>query len=476
MIGKELIAWRDKPLEQDYLIKKPPFQALFLFALPIIIGNLFQQTYTMADSAIVGRFVSEQALAAVGASYSLTNIFICVAIGGGMGASVIVSQYFGAQKYDRMKTAIYTASLAFLVLSLLLGVFGLFCSREIMVLLNTPADCLSMASEYLRIYFLGLPFLFMYNVFSAMFNALGKSRIPLGFLIFSSLFNIVLDYLLVAGAHMGVSGVAWATLIAQGISAVLSMLVLLRILGKMSLPANSMEDSYRAGAMTTIPTKPPVFDGKELVSMTRIAIPSILQQSTVSIGMMLVQSVVNSFGSTALAGFSAAMRIESICVVPMSGIGNAVSSYTAQNLGAGKTERVVKGYHAAVRMVIFCAVILCISMECFHHPLIALFLGTDGAAEAFLTGESYLTFMGWFFCMIGFKMSVDGLLRGSGDMVMFTVANLVNLSIRVIVAMTCAPRFGIAMVWCAVPIGWTANFLISYGRYRTGKWKEHGVV
>ena len=448
-------------MEQDYLIKKPPFQALFIFALPIIIGNLFQQTYTMADSAIVGRFVSEQALAAVGASYSLTNIFICVAIGGGMGASVIVSQYFGAQKYDRMKTAIYTASLAFLGLSLLLGIFGLFCSREIMVLLNTPADCLSMASEYLRIYFLGLPFLFMYNVFSAMFNALGKSRIPLGFLIFSSLFNIVLDYLLVAGAHMGVSGVAWATLIAQGISAVLSMLVLLRILSRISMELD---------------TGTTFFDGKELTSMTRIAIPSILQQSTVSIGMMLVQSVVNSFGSAALAGFSAAMRIESICVVPMSGIGNAVSSYTAQNLGAGKTDRVVKGYHAAVRMVIFCAVILCISMECFHHSLIALFLGTDGATEAFLTGEGYLTFMGWFFCMIGFKMSVDGLLRGSGDMVMFTVANLVNLSIRVIVAMTCAPRFGIAMVWCAVPIGWTANFLISYARYRTGKWKERGVV
>ena len=445
-------------MEQDYLIKKPPFQALFLFALPIIIGNLFQQTYTMADSAIVGRFVSEQALAAVGASYSLTNIFICVAIGGGMGASVIVSQYFGAQKYDHMKTAIYTASLAFLGLSLLLGIFGLFCSREIMILLNTPADCLSMASEYLRIYFLGLPFLFMYNVFSSMFNALGKSRIPLGFLIFSSLFNIVLDYILVAGGHMGIAGVAWATLIAQGISAVLSMIVLLRTLGKMSSSGTTF------------------FNSKELASMTRIAIPSILQQSTVSIGMMLVQSVVNSFGSAALAGFSAAMRIESICVVPMSGIGNAVSSYTAQNLGAGKTDRVVKGYHAAIRMVIFCAVVLCISMECFHHPLIALFLRSDGAAEAFYTGENYLTFMGWFFCLIGFKMSVDGLLRGSGDMVMFTVANLVNLSIRVIVAMTCAPRFGVAMVWYAVPIGWAANFLISYGRYRTGKWKESGVV
>lgn len=451
-------------MEQDYLIKKPPFQALFLFALPIIIGNLFQQTYTMADSAIVGRFVSEQALAAVGASYSLTNIFICVAIGGGMGASVIVSQYFGAQKYDRMKTAIYTASLAFLGLSLLLGVFGLFCSREIMILLNTPADCLSMASEYLRIYFLGLPFLFMYNVFSSMFNALGKSRIPLGFLIFSSLFNIVLDYILVVGGHMGITGAAWATLIAQGISAVLSMVVLLRILGKMPSPATAMD------AGTTF------FDGKELASMTRIAIPSILQQSTVSIGMMLVQSVVNSFGSAALAGFSAAMRVESMCIVPMSGIGNAVSSYTAQNLGAGKTERVVKGYHAAIRMVIFCAVVLCVILELFHQPIMTLFLGADSVAEAFTTGENYLTFMGWFFCLIGFKMSVDGLLRGSGDMVMFTVANLVNLSIRVIVAMTCAPRFGIAMVWCAVPIGWAANFLISYGRYRTGKWKEHGVV
>ncbi len=477
-------------MEQDYLIKKPPFQALFLFALPIIIGNLFQQTYTMADSAIVGRFVSEQALAAVGASYSLTNIFICVAIGGGMGASVIVSQYFGAQKYDRMKTAIYTASLAFLGLSLLLSILGLFCSREIMILLNTPADCLSMASEYLRIYFLGLPFLFMYNVFSSMFNALGKSRIPLGFLIFSSLFNIVLDYILVVGGHMGIAGVAWATLIAQGISAVLSMIVLLQILGRMSSSVALMDDTRDTWTVTDVPAGEvrssgrgtcsdagtTFFDGKELASMTRIAIPSILQQSTVSIGMMLVQSVVNSFGSAALAGFSAAMRVESMCIVPMSGIGNAVSSYTAQNLGAGKTDRVVKGYHAAIRMVIFCAVVLCVILELFHQPIMTLFLGADSAAEAFTTGENYLTFMGWFFCLIGLKMSVDGLLRGSGDMLMFTIANLVNLSIRVIVAMTCAPRFGIAMVWCAVPIGWAANFLISYGRYRTGKWKERGVV
>ncbi len=441
-------------MEQDYLIKKKPLHALIIFSLPIILGNLFQQTYTMADSAIVGRFVGEQALAAVGASYSLTNIFICVAIGGGIGASVLVSRYFGAKEYGRMKVAVLTAMLSFLLISILLGGIGLLFSKQIMILLNTPADVLDMAVEYLNIYFLGLPFLFMYNILSSMFNALGKSRIPLYFLIFSSVFNVALDIVLVTWVKMGVAGVAWATLIAQGISAVLSFLVFIRNLKKLHCGHTK------------------AFDKDELLSMTKIALPSILQQSTVSIGMMLVQSVVNSFGSEALAGFSAAMRIESICIVPMVGIGNAVSSYTAQNIGAHQEERVVKGYRIANCMVLVCAAVICILLELFHRPIISLFLGAEGTAVAVATGEGYLTFMGWFFCLIGFKMSVDGLLRGAGDMKMFTVANLVNLFIRVFVAVTMAPNFGIAMVWYAVPIGWLSNWIISYLQYRTGKWKR----
>ena len=440
-------------MDNDYLIKKPPLQALFLFSLPMIIGNLFPQTYTMVDSAIVCRYVSEQALAAVGASYALTNIFICVAIGGGIGASVIVSRYFGAKEYGRMKTAVFTALLSFLGISLVLGVAGLFLGNQIMIWLNTPQDCLDMAAQYLRIYFLGLPFLFMYNVLSAMFNALGKSRIPLYFLIFSSVFNVVLDIIMVTKMDMGVAGVAWATLIAQGISAVLSFAVLIKNL-------NDLEGKQKT-----------LFDTMELSEMTRIAIPSILQQSTVSIGMMLVQSVVNGFGSEALAGFSAAMRIESICVVPMSAIGNAVSSYTAQNIGAQQKDRVVQGLHAASKMVIVCAAVICFFLEVFNRGMIGLFIGNEGTAVALSTGIGYLTFMGWFFCFIGFKMAVDGLLRGAGDMKMFTVANLVNLGIRVIIAITCAPRFGIAMVWCAVPVGWFVNWAISYAEYRTGKWK-----
>ncbi len=440
-------------MESDYLIRKKPMEALLLFSLPIILGNLFQQTYTMADSAIVGRFVSEQALAAVGASYSLTNIFICVAIGGGMGASVIVGRHFGAKQYRKMKAAIFTACFSFLAVSVLLGGLGLLFSRQIMAALNTPEDVLGMSVRYLNIYFYGLPFLFMYNVLSSMFNALGKSRIPLYFLIFSSVFNVILDLVLVIHFDLGVTGVAWATMIAQGISAVLSFGVLLKVLKKFGCGRTE------------------AFDRGELKNMTRIALPSILQQSTVSIGMMLVQSVVNSFGSEALAGFSAAMRIESICVVPMSGIGNAVSSYTAQNIGARRTKRVVEGFHAAVKMVLVCAAVICVALEVFHGEIISLFLGADGTAAAVATGEGYLTFMGWFFCLIGFKMSVDSVLRGSGDMKVFTVANLVNLSVRVIIAVTMAPRFGIAMVWYAVPVGWFLNWAISYSRYRTGKWK-----
>lgn len=440
--------------DRDYLITKKPMQALIIFALPIIIGNLFQQTYTMADSAIVGRYVGENALAAVGASYALTNIFICVAIGGGMGASIIVSRYFGAKNYSRMKLAVFTALLAFLVLSLGLGGAGLLFSRRIMLLLNTPSDIMGEATEYLNIYFIGLPFLFMYNILSSMFNSLGKSRIPLYFLIFSSVFNIILDIIMVRSFNMGVSGVAWATLIAQGISAVLSFIVFLRLLGRITREKSG------------------IFSFSELGDMTKIALPSILQQSIVSIGMMLVQSVVNGFGSQALAGFSAAARIESICVVPMVGIGNALSSYTAQNIGADRKERVPSGYKAANIMVIISAAVICIVIELFNRPIIRFFLEDGGTAPALETGCGYLAFTGWFFCLIGFKMAVDGLLRGAGDMKMFTVANLVNLFIRVSVSTVFAPRFGIAMVWYAVPIGWLANFIISFSQYKTGKWRK----
>ncbi len=442
-------------MNKEYLIEEKPFKAILFFAIPMIIGNLFQQFYTMADSVVVGQFVGENALAAVGASYSLTNVFISIAIGGGVGASVITSRYFGATDYGKMKCSIYTALFSFLTVSVFLGTVGILFGKQIMVLLNTPDNILDQATTYLNIYFLGLPFLFMYNIFSAMFNALGKSRIPLYLLVFSSVFNIGLDLIMVCIFQMGVAGVAWATLIAQGISAILAALLFLKELHSYSV-------SNHVG----------IFSCKELKKMTRIALPSILQQSTVSIGMMLVQSVVNGFGSEMLAGFTSAMRVESICIVPMAAMGNAISSYTAQNIGAGKLKRVITGYHTSYGIIAGFAILICIIVEVFHTPIISLFLGEDGTQLAIQTGNGCITFMGWFFGLIGLKMITDGLLRGAGDMKMFTIANLVNLSIRVFVALAFAPRFGIAMVWYAVPLGWAANYIISYFQYRTGKWKK----
>ncbi len=430
-------------------------KSLFLFALPMIIGNLFQQFYTMVDAVIVGRFVGEDALAAVGASYALTTVFISIAIGGGVGASVLTSQYLGGKDFTKMKTSIFTALFTFLGISIILGLGGFFLSSSIMEWLNTPDNIIEQASVFLRIYFIGLPFLFMYNVLSSVFNSLGKSDIPLYLLIFSSILNVILDLIMVCVFHLGVAGVAWATLIAQGISAVMSFNILMN-----HLKIYTANGNFRK------------YDTLALGKIFKIALPSILQQSIVSIGMMLVQSVVNGFGSEVLAGYSSAMRIESIVVVPLAAMGNAVSTFTAQNIGAGRKERVKKGYHAGYLIVAMFAIAICFILELFHTPIISAFLNKESSTLALQTGTAYLKFMGFFFVMIGLKMITDGLLRGAGDMKVFTISNLVNLSIRVFVAFKFAPIWGVAAVWYAVPMGWTANYLLSFSRYLTGKWKN----
>lgn len=435
-------------------------RSLFFFALPMILGNLFQQFYSTADSIIVGQFVGEKALAAVGASYALTTVFIMIAIGGGIGASVITSQYLGAALYQRMKTSVNTALFSFLAVSVLLGGIGLIFSRSILISLNTPDNVLEEAILYLKIYFTGLPFLFMYNILSSIFNALGNSKTPLYLLIFSSLLNIVMDLVLVGGFGLGVAGAAAATVFAQGLSAVISFCLLLR-----ALKSYDNQEGEKA-----------LFDVQMFGNMVKVSIPSMVQQSIVSIGMLLVQSVVNGFGSSVLAGYTAGMRIESICVVPMIASGNAVSTFTAQNLGAGQVERVKKGYLAAVKMVAAFAVIICLSLTFFHEYIIRSFLETGSEAAAFETGNSYLTFIAFFFVFLGLKAITDGVLRGAGDVVVFTLANLINLGIRVAAAFTLAPLIGVQGVWFAVPMGWASNYLISLVRYLSGKWSRKKLI
>ncbi|MDB7642699.1 MATE family efflux transporter [Ligilactobacillus ruminis] len=431
----------------EYLITDTPLKALTVFAMPMILGSFFQQIYNMADSVIVGQFVGSSALAAVGACAALTNVFICVALGAGVGAGVLVSRYFGAREYGKMKTIMSTSLFSFLILSIVLGIFGFFFSRSMMGVLQTPGDILNDAVLYLQVYFAGFPFLFMYNILSNMFTSIGESKIPLGLLIFSSILNIFMDLWMVAGLGLGVLGAALATLIAQGISAVFSLFLFLSRIRR-----------YKS--------RFDWFDGQELYSMLQIAVPSVLQQSTVSIGMMIVQAVVNPFGTQALAGYSATMRVENVFSLIFVSIGNAVSPYVSQNLGAKKIERIKKGYHAALVLDVCFAVLAFIVIETLHTQISSLFLGKDGTALAYQVSEGYMRWLGYFFIFMGIKMATDGVLRGLGIMRPFLIANMVNLTIRLSVALICAPRFGIVFVWLAVPAGWFANFLISYAALR----------
>lgn len=441
------------------LVTQPPGRALFFFALPMIVGNLFQQFYNMADSIIVGNLVGENALAAVGASYSFTTVFIMVAIGGGIGASVLTSQYLGAEKYEEMKSSVYTFLITFAVLSALLAAFGLLINPAVLRLLKTPENIMADAVLYLQIYFLGLPFMFMYNILSSDFNALGKSNIPLALLIFSSILNIFLDLWMVGGLHLGVAGAAIATVIAQGISAVISFVILMRILK--AYPTDGKVSCFRKDMFLT---------------GTKIAVPSIIQQSIVSIGMLLTQSAVNQFGSSALAGFSAGSRLESLCIVPMIATGNAMSTFTAQNLGAGKAERIRQGYRTAYLIIIGFGALLILISQLIYGPIVSAFVDQGSSPVAFQTGTAYFRFIGIFFSFLGFKAITDGVLRGSGDVKVYMTANLVNLSIRVAVAQLCSPVWGIEMIWYAVPMGWAANYLISFIWYHTGNWKKNILV
>ena len=444
---------------KENLITQPPARSLFFFALPMIIGNLFQQFYNMADSIIVGNLVGEDALAAVGASYSFTTVFIMIAIGGGIGASVLTSQYLGAGHYREMKSSVYTFLIAFAVFSTLLAVLGFAVNPTVLRLLKTPDNILPDAVSYLQIYFVGLPFMFMYNILSANFNALGRSRIPLFLLIFSSILNIVLDLWMVGSLKMGVAGAAVATVIAQGIAAVISLVILMRLLSTYAVEGKVQR-----------------FRSDMFVTGVKVAIPSIVQQSIVSIGMLLTQSAVNRFGSSALAGYSAGTRLESLCIVPMIATGNAMSTFTAQNLGAGRPERVRQGYRAAYGIIIGFGVLLIAVSQLFYAPILSAFVEQGESAVAFETGTAYFRFIGFFFSFLGFKAITDGILRGAGDIKVYMLANLINLAIRVAVAQLCSPVWGIEMIWYAVPMGWTANYLISYLWYRTGNWKRRNLL
>ena len=436
-----------------------PSRILFFFAMPMILGNLFQQLYNIVDSVVVGNFVGADALAAVGASYPITFLFVAIAIGASTGCSVVISQLFGARRYGEMKTAIYTSLFSIGGLGVVLMAVGLLISTPILHLLGTPENIFADSATYLNIYFLGAGFLFLYNTLTAIFNALGDSKSPLVFLAIASVVNIGLDLLFVIQFQMGVAGVAWATLIAQGLSSVLSLTFLLRRLRRMETT-----DSHR------------LYDVHMLTRMLRIAVPSMIQQSIVSMGMLFVQALVNSFGSVVVAGYTAATKIDSIAMLPMLNISNAVSSFTAQNIGAGRPERVRKGYRAALVMTAVIALVITGCLYLFGANFMSLFVDANLSQGVIDVGVEYLRVVSVFYILMGGMFSTNGLLRGSGDVKAFMTSTLCNFVCRVTCAYVFASLMGASSIWWSIPMGWGVGLIISFLRYRSGKWANKSLV
>lgn len=440
------------------MVSGNPTKALIGFTLPMVAGNLFQQFYNIMDSIIVGNVVGEDALAAVGASTAITMLFVMVAMGTGIGCSVVISQLFGAKQLEQMKTAISTALLSVLGFSIFLSLLGILINRQLMRLMGTPENIFQDAAEYMQIYFFGFAFLFLYNAFSAVFNALGDSVKPLLFLIFSSLLNIILDLYFVAELRMGVPGVAWATLISQAISAFLSFFFLMRKL---------------RGIQTAQYER---FDVELLVSMIKVAIPTIVQQSIVSIGMLLIQSAVNRFGSTFLAGYTAATKIDGIAIVPMVAVGNAMSTYVAQNMGAKKTERIPMGYRICLVMAAGIGLLIALALHFTGESFVGLFLNADSSAEAISVGTAYLSTVSLFYFVMGSMNVSNGVLRGAADMGWFLSSSVCNLLTRVTLTYALADATqGMIIMW-ANPAGWAVGLVIALIRYFQGGWKKKEII
>lgn len=441
-------------MNRDLTVGKPS-TVLWNFCLPLLGSVIFQQLYNLADSWVAGKFISQNALAAVGNSYEITLIFLAFAFGCNIGCSVLVSQLFGAKDYHKMKTAVYTAMISSGAVCLLLMAIGILGCNALLQLIRTPEEVFADSALYLDIYVWGLPFVFFYNISTGIFSALGDSRTPFIFLAISSLANIVMDILFVTAFDMGVAGVAWATFICQGVSCVLAVVAVLLRLKK-------------------IPTTGKIkrFSGTLLSRFAVIAVPSILQQSFVSVGNIMIQSVINGFGTDIMAGYSASVKLNSVAITSFNTLGNGVSNYAAQNLGAGKPQRIKEGLRAGVKL----AWVICLPLVliyCFlGQPLMRFFMEqpTDLALSS---GMIFLCILSPFYFVISTKLVTDGILRGAGMMKTFVISTFTDLILRVVLAFVLSGTvLGSTGIWCAWPIGWTVATILSLLFYRTGPWNN----
>lgn len=443
-------------MNRDLTVGEPQ-KVLWRFCLPLFGSIIFQQLYNIADSFVVGKFVGENALAAVGNSYEITLIFIAFAFGCNIGWSVIVSRLFGEKEFGEMKTAVYTSLIATGVLCGVLMLFGLFGCGWLLRLINTPSEVFADSMLYLDIYVWGLPFLFFYNVCTGIFSALGDSRTPFLFLAVSSLANIGADILFVQAFGMEVAGVAWATFLCQGVSCVLALVFVLRRLAQIKLEKRASLFSWSLFRRIAV-----------------IAVPSILQQSFISVGNIVLQGVINGFGPGVMAGYSAAVKLNNLVITSLTTLGNGISNYTSQNIGAGKLYRVKQGFRSGVKIVWMICVPFVLLYLAAGRYLVYLFM-KDITGTAIDTGVQFLRIVSPFYFVISVKLVADGILRGSGLMGRFMAATFTDLILRVVLAIVLSVSLGTAGIWSAWPLGWVLGMALSVYFYRRGPWREEQI-
>ncbi len=437
---------------------------LISFTVPLLISALFQQLYNLADTVIAGRFLGENSLAAVGASFSVTMIFMAVAFGCNAGCSVVIGRLFGAKKYRKIKTAVGTTLIAFLSLAVVLTVVGRLISGILMNMINTPSSIREDGLVYLNVYVYGLVFLFLYNACNGIFTALGDSRTPLSFLIVSSLLNIGLDILFVAELNMGVAGVAWATFVTQGLAATAALIALLRRLRHLKIKAYVTEQDLTENY--------PIFSADMLKDISVVAIPSIFQQGVISVGNLLVQGVVNKLGEAVIAGFAAGVKLRTFAMSCFVTSSNALATYTAQNMGAGKVDRVKRSFKYSLILTWLVVLPFTVLYLFNANSLINLF-AKDLSADALHAGTTYLRVVSPFFFIVAIKICSDAVLKGSAKMVHFLISTSADLILRVGLAYLLSIPLGAMGVWWSWPIGWGLATAISCSFYISGLWYKN---
>ena len=442
-----------------------PFKTIYFFAVPMIISNLFQQLYNVIDTLIVGNRLGQDALAAVGSASSITAVFVQLASGLALGGAIVISQYFGAGKIEKIRlcttTLVAFSAVIGLISNLLLWIFA----KPLLLYVNTPAEIVPLGVVYLRFYFLGSVPIFAYNALSSVYTALGNSKTPLRFLIISSVVNVVLDFVFIMNFHWGVSGAAAATAISQLLAMVLAVKDIPNLLAAFPVSKTETGKLY-------------FFDRKLLLTMLRFALPSALQQSIVSVGSVVVQATINSFGAAVMAGTAAASKVINLVIAIPINYSNAYSAYVGQNMGAGKENRIWPGLKSSV----FCCGAIALGMtallEVFAEPVIRLFLSdADGdITQALSVGVEYLRVVGACLVVFSTYMLVKATFKGSGDMSWFILTTLLSFFIRLVVTVGFAGRFGVDVIWWGFNLGWIISLVVAVLRYVQGGWKKKRIA